>query len=387
VPGHRLVCRRSAHLVCYWRGAEVVIENYATRTRVTAPPVACHILAFFDRWRSLDSLLRSHPPDIHGTLRSLVRQLVRHSLLQQAGAAVPAAERAMAAWQAWNPVAGFFHAATRDVPFSDMATQVRSLRAKRAARPMPNAIKRYAGVPTVRLPSHQSTSEFADVLLARRTWRRFADAPVDLASFATLLKLTAGVQRWANAAGEGRVALKTSPSGGARHAIEVYTLVRKVGGLRPGWYHYAADVHALERVGAGASRAHVRRYLPQQPWYEGAAAIVFFGAVFERELWRYPYARAYRALLIEAGHLCQTFCLSATWLGLAPFCTMALADSAIEQALGLDGIGESVLYAAGIGARPAGARSPGTKAPGTSGALTRAEVRTFPGRILPRKSP
>jgi hypothetical protein len=34
---------------------------------------------------------------------------------------------------------------------------------------------------------------------------------------------------------------------------------------------------------------------------------------------------------------------------------MALADSSIEADLALDGISESVLYAAGLGARPAGA--------------------------------
>ena len=62
--------------------------------------------------------------------------------------------------------------------------------------------------------------------------------------------------------------------------------------------------------------------------------------------------RAYRIVLTDAGHICQTFCLVATWLGLAPFCTMALADSRIEAALRIDGVGESVLYAAGVGTPP-----------------------------------
>src|SRR5207302_238621 len=62
----------------------------------------------------------------------------------------------------------------------------------------------------------------------------------------------------------------------------------------------------------------------------------------------------YRAVLAEAGHLCQNVCLTATWLGLAPFCTMALADSVIERDLGVDGVTESVVYAAGIGTRPRG---------------------------------
>jgi len=75
-------------------------------------------------------------------------------------------------------------------------------------------------------------------------------------------------------------------------------------------------------------------------------------AVFSREQWKYPTARAYRVIQLDAGHLCQTFCLVATWLGLAPFCTAALADTRIEKTLGIDGISESVIYAAGVGHRP-----------------------------------
>jgi hypothetical protein len=57
-------------------------------------------------------------------------------------------------------------------------------------------------------------------------------------------------------------------------------------------------------------------------------------------------------MLIDAGHLCQTFCLVATALGLAPFCSMALADSVVERDAGLDGLSEIALYAAGVGTRP-----------------------------------
>jgi nitroreductase len=77
-------------------------------------------------------------------------------------------------------------------------------------------------------------------------------------------------------------------------------------------------------------------------------------AVFPRTEWQYPFPRAYRVVHLEAGHFCQTFCLTATALGLAPFCTAALADSVIETDLGIDGVSESVLYACGVGSRPPG---------------------------------
>ena len=52
------------------------------------------------------------------------------------------------------------------------------------------------------------------------------------------------------------------------------------------------------------------------------------------------------------------FCLVATWLGLAPFCTAALVDQEIEADLGLDGSNESVLYAAGVGVKQTTTASP-----------------------------
>jgi SagB-type dehydrogenase family enzyme len=261
----------------------------------------------------------------------------------------------MMLWESWNPAAGLFHDATRDVRFFDPADAGRALRQKAEAMPPPSPVKRYPHARRYDLPRLQADGDFPQVLLARRTWRQFSRRPLPVTLLAALLGFTGGVHKWADIPGDSRLPLKTSPSGGARHPIELYVWARRVEGLPSGLYHYAGDRHRLERIKLDRGRVGIGRYVPTQSWYEGAAAVVFFSAVYERYLWKYSYARAYRATLIEAGHQCQTFCLVATWLGLAPFCTMALADSEIERDLGLDGIAESVLYAAGVGARPAGA--------------------------------
>jgi SagB-type dehydrogenase family enzyme len=206
----------------------------------------------------------------------------------------------------------------------------------------------------VPLPRPSVSGAFPDVLLSRRTWRRFdVHAQLSLGDLTTILNLTFGVQRWFEIPGRGPLPFKTSPSGGACHPIEAYVLSLRVRGVEPGWYHYDPTSHALARLPMSGV-ANVADLLPTQPWYAGAGAIVFMAAIFQRAQARYGYARAYRTVLIEAGHLCQTFCLTSTWLGLAPFCTAALADERIEQELGLDGMAESVLYAAGVGTRPAG---------------------------------
>lgn len=219
---------------------------------------------------------------------------------------------------------------------------------------MPPPEKRYPNTRQIPLPAAKTEGEFPQVLLARRTWRKFSRSPVEIGKLASLLGLTFGVQSWVDLWGMGRVALKTSPSGGARHPIEAYLLALRVEGLPRGLYHYAAGVNRLELLRRGASATETIQHLNGQWWFGDAAAIVLMTAVFARTQWKYPAPRAYRAILIDAGHLCQTFCLVATWLGLAPFCTMALADSSIEAALGIDGVGESVLYAAGVGTPPHG---------------------------------
>jgi SagB-type dehydrogenase family enzyme len=214
-------------------------------------------------------------------------------------------------------------------------------------------VKRYPHATPVVLPRPELDASFAALLLSRRTSRRYSSDPVTLSQLSSILAFSAGVQRWASTA-DGEAPLKTSPSGGARHPIECYAVVRAIRGLKAGIYHYAADRHLLERVNGAIPEERMRAYVPESGYFAKASVMVFFTAVFERQLWRYPYSRAYRAALIEAGHVCQTFLLVATSLGLAPFCVMGLADTLVEKDLGIDGIRESVLYCAGVGRPPRG---------------------------------
>lgn len=345
--------RRSRHLVSYWTGDQCVVRNYVSGILVAVPARALDVLDFFDGWRSVEQFASTSGVPVADARRA-VATLTRATLLERADRPRHDLDRPMSTWKDWNPAAGFFHAATRDVAFQDAVEGTRLLRRKARTNPIPSPVKRYPGARRYELPRLTVRGEFPGVLLARRTWRQFSPEPIDRDHLATLLGLTGGIQHWATIPGQGRLPLKTSPSGGGRHPIELYVCARRVRDLPTGLYHYAPDRHRLELVASQPRAVRIERYLPTQFWYSGAAAVVFFTAVFERYQWKYDYPRAYRGLLIEAGHQCQTFCLVAEWLGLAPFCSMALADSRIEQDLGLDGVSEAVLYAAGVGARPIG---------------------------------
>jgi SagB-type dehydrogenase family enzyme len=356
--------RQSRHLVLYWRSGRLIVHNYATGTRTKGSAVLAALLDFCLVWRTERAIAAALGFDDLARVRALVRRLVDRALLERAGAPADPRVRAMDAFAAWNPEAGFFHTATKDVRYWSPDEARRRTRQRAASAPMPAPIKRYRGHAVVLLPP-PAGGAFPKVLQDRRTWRRFAGAALTLDEVGTLLGLSVGIQHWMTAGGP-EFPLKTSPSGGSRHPIECYVVARNVDGLRPGIYHYAADRHAVERLGNLPGPRRLASYYPSSRHFAKAGLQVFFSAVFARQLWRYPYSRAYRAALIEAGHVCQTFCLTAAWLGLAPFSVMGLAEPTIERDLGLDGILESVLYAAGAGRKPKGVAwaplGPGTHA-------------------------
>jgi SagB-type dehydrogenase family enzyme len=351
---NREAFRRSPHLVSYWLGPALVFENYETRQRAAGDPFVSEVLNFCGSGKTFDELLERFPEQGPRSLRTGIRQLLKYSLLERRNKTSQAKDMKWTGWKSWNPAAGYFHFSTKDPEFSPAESgDARFLRRIAKLRPLPPRVKEYPRAKAIRLPRVEAGTEFTRVLVGRRTWREFSKEPVGQEKLAQLLWLSFGVQGWARIPGVGRLALKTSPSGGAMHPLEAYVFVRNVRGLKAGIYHYHAAKHRLEILRKGSGKAEIRRMLAGQRWTGEAAFVVILTAMFGRSQWKYEHARAYRVVLAEAGHVIQTFCLTATWLGLAPFCTMALADTTIERALEIDGIRESVIYAAGAGMNPA----------------------------------
>jgi SagB-type dehydrogenase family enzyme len=347
--------RRAASIICYWRDRKLIFENYLTRVLISADPIAVWLLDCFSEWRTPAQVCSRASEFTPSSVEFALRQLTRRGFLVREGSVAARADaKLQESWSPWLPAGGLLHFSTKNLPYvSDLGESRRTFLDRARREPAPPGVKQYPRAARVQLPNPNTKGEFPQVLLARRTWREFSERRVDLEDLSTLLWLTCGVQYWVKLPGSiGRVALKTSPSAGARHPLEAYVAALRVRGLPRGLYHYSPDTHLLELLRRGCSSRQFGSYLAGQSWYGSASALMFMTAVFERNQWKYPDSAAYRTVILDAGHICQTFCLTATWLGLAPFCTMALADSKVEKALGLDGISESVVYAAGVGTRP-----------------------------------
>lgn len=323
------------------------------RLRLTAAAVEC--LGLLTTWSSAEDLrARARDMGSPSIVSRLLSRMWNLGLLEKEGASHPWP------WEKWSPEAAFFHFGTRGGKYPDDARDYDvQLRRKAREDPPPPPTKSIRGR-RVRLSPPREMGSLSDALLTRRTWRHFGSAPVPLDDLATLLRMTWGVQKWGDVTGQGRVPLKTSPSGGARHSIEAYVLARNVAGLRAGAYHYDAARHELVDLRRRISSAVLTRLLAKQFYYASTGAAIVMSAVFARAMWRYPYSKSFRSVLTEAGHLAQTFCVSATALGLAPFCTMAFHENEMDRFIRVDGINESALYVVGVGTRsPRHAGQPG----------------------------
>lgn len=261
------------------------------------------------------------------------------------------------AWSDWGEAAWFPHLMTKDVPYLDPAAAAGHARARLLAgqaSPPPYKCLCDRGLEVHQLPRPTMLSKglLADALLRRRTSRYFRDEPCSEQELADILFYTGGMLLEQEVDNFGRVVMKCSPSPGARHPTEVYCVIRNGGEFPRGVYHYCSRDHALVLLRDRRefdARAFLDEALVGQDWFAEAPLVFFLTCVRDRLAWKYPSPRAYRVAHLECGHYCQTLVLTGTCLGLGTFETAALADSKIETALGIDGLREFVMYAAGVG--------------------------------------
>ncbi|MFP3359408.1 SagB/ThcOx family dehydrogenase, partial [Planococcus sp. SIMBA_143] len=94
--------------------------------------------------------------------------------------------------------------------------------------------------------------------------------------------------------GMGKALLKTSPSGGSRHPIEIYPCIMNVEGVESGLYHYSVENHELELIEKPNDiRSLCKEMCGDQKHTQLPAVVFFYSAVIEREVWKYSVPKAY----------------------------------------------------------------------------------------------
>lgn len=217
--------------------------------------------------------------------------------------------------------------------------------------PMPPMEVRRGGE-EVELPERDMSA--LTVLLENRYSRRKYDGnPLTLEELSFLLWAAQGVK----SVSEYRT-LRTAPSGGARHPLELYAFVNKVDGLQPGLYHYLALEDKLERLGCRGNQADQLTYaLGGQEFAGNAPVCLVWTAVPYRGEWRYDNM-GHKDVLLDTGHSCQNVYLACEELKLGCCALAAYDQEALDELLGLpsvqtdDKAAEFAVYACCVG-RPA----------------------------------
>jgi SagB-type dehydrogenase family enzyme len=193
---------------------------------------------------------------------------------------------------------------------------------------------------------------FFSVLNARRSLREQGKQPLSAKQLGIFLHCTGRVQQHMPAdpsrSQHYDASLRPCAAGGAVHEIEYYLTISRCQGIEPGFYHYDAQEHLLEHL--GALDAPQERLLTDARMAIGGRdfdLLITLAARFQRIAWKYR-SIAYALIMKNVGSIYQQMYLVATALHLAPCALGGGNADHFSQASGLDyyiegSVGEFVL--------------------------------------------
>ena len=193
----------------------------------------------------------------------------------------------------------------------------------------PDPFRRFEGAPTFPLelepvgaePSYDTALVLGDV----------DPTPLNKATVSRLFHDALALSAWKEIPGT-RWSLRVNPSSGNLHPTEGYLISGPIAGLhdRPGVYHYAPFVHALEQ----------RAELSQETWALLAAQLpdhsllVGLSSIYWRESWKYG-ERAFRYCHHDAGHAIACIAIAAAGLGWEARLLPGVVDEQLDLLLGV----------------------------------------------------
>ncbi len=343
--------RRSPHLVMYFQRGHFVFENYVTRLRFESDPSLCALLSHFDAWKTMSQVFETLTEFTRESVTETIQKLLDCGLLIHEGSEQDKVDRKFRNQWLWPLAARYYHFSTKlDEPYAT-SDQIRQYYEKNLkGRKQPPIYKSYPRHPRIRLVDDSKIeAPLFQTLERRKTVREFSGGPVSFGQLSRIIHYTWGRISQYRSPEFGFLLHKTSPSAGARHPIEVYAVVNNVEGVAPGLYHYSVRDNSLELLEPGDFRERCIAYSAGQAWTEKASVLFIMTAIIGRTSWKYRVPRAYRAFLLDVGHLSQSFLLVSNALGLGAFCIGIFGDTLVEKDLHLDGVSETALFAVGVG--------------------------------------
>ena len=220
--------------------------------------------------------------------------------------------------------------------------------------PRPDAIKVRSGeiislpaIGTLKMPE----MPLAKAIEQRRSVRKYSPVPLKQEELSFLLWASSWARDFRSTE-QMEITFRNVPSAGSRHPLETFLDIRRVEGIKPGLYYYHPVKHCLTLYDDSPEiAAKIYEGCMFQEMIPTAAVNFILTAVPYRTVWRYGQ-RGYRYLYLDAGHIGQNIHLAAEAIDAGACMIGAFLDEAMNDAIGLDGIEEFVIYIASVGKKP-----------------------------------
>jgi len=190
----------------------------------------------------------------------------------------------------------------------------------------------------IRLPDPDKSTPLAQIILKRRSTRKYVAKPLRIEELSQILWATYGLLDKRR---------RVVPSAGATYPVEVYVFVKSIEGLKPGIYKYDEYRHALVLIKEGDYSRELASACLDQEWVYSAPVNVVLVAFYERTT-RWYGDRGFRYIYMEAGHIGQNIYLMCTEMNLGTVAIGAFYDEEIKRIIGL-GDEYIVLYVFPVG--------------------------------------
>jgi SagB-type dehydrogenase family enzyme len=165
-----------------------------------------------------------------------------------------------------------------------------------------------------------------EAIAMRRSRRAFADRPVNQKELAQVLFAAQGVT-------DKETGKRAAPSAFETYPYDVYVVVRKVDGLKPGLYLYHPTENSVQPVKYAEALLSGDE---MQGTVKNAPLVLVYGAVFARMQDKVPdFAEAKNYTYQEAGHIIQNVYLATEGFGMATVTTVGFDESAVRAGLGI----------------------------------------------------
>ncbi len=185
-----------------------------------------------------------------------------------------------------------------------------------------------------------------DAIIQRKSLRKYSLAPVTFNELSLLLYCTQGIKKYYP-----DYSFRTVPSAGARHPFETYFYANSVEDLPKGIYRYLPldNSIVLEIPFYDGIEKEIHEATLEQFW--NPALFFFWTAVPYKTEYRYLNA-SHKAILLDAGHLCQNLYIAAEVIGCGACAIAAYNQDLVDKLLKLDTKNEFVVYCASLGKKP-----------------------------------